>query len=66
MNEKENELVLEYFNMFKELPPLEMMLSYSHPIYQKLMKEAIKTKEPITAEKLDKEIEKNHIKYDMN
>ncbi len=45
----DNALLNEYYEKFGELPPLEAMLSYNHPMYQKLMKQALKTGEPITA-----------------
>ncbi|MCR5350794.1 MAG: hypothetical protein K6E20_07380 [Acholeplasmatales bacterium] len=63
---KDDILLMEYHNKFGELPPLEMCLSYNHPMYQKLMKQALKTGEPITAEQIDEYIEKHNIKYDMD
>lgn len=64
MNDKE-EILNEYVIMFESNPPLCMMMSYSHPIYQNLMKVAIDTKTPITLEQVEKEMEKQNIKYDL-
>lgn len=63
---REDELLRKYLEMFDELPPLLMSFSYNHPIYLKLMKQAIENNEPITAQKVEQEIEKNGIKYDVD
>ena len=44
--------------------PLLMMMSYNHPIYQKLIKKALKTGIPITTDDIDREVKKRNIKYD--
>ncbi len=58
---KDDTLLMEYQDKFGELPPLEMCLSYNHTMYQKLMKQALKT-----GEQIDEYIEKHNIKYDMD
>ena len=63
---KDNMLLMQYHNKFGELPPLEAMLSYNHPMYQKLMKQALETGEPITVEQIDEYIENHNIEYDMD
>ncbi len=61
---QDNVLLMEYFRKFKELPPLEAMVSYEHPVYQKLMRIAINVGEEITAEQLDEELKKQDVKSD--
>lgn len=61
---EENKLLLSYVGCFKDLPPSCMMITYEHPIYQKLMRVAIDLGEEITIEQLEKELEENHIEYD--
>ena len=60
------EVVNEYFLKFGDFPPLLMMMSYEHPIYQKLMKNALKTGIAVTADDIEKEINEYDIKYDMD
>ena len=55
----------EYYDMFGDYPPLLMMMSYSHPMYQQLMKKALNIGKAVTARDIDKEVEKRHIEYDM-
>ena len=61
-----DELEYKYCETFGDFPPLLMMMSYNHPMYQKLMKKALKTGIPITADDIENEIKKKNIKYDMN
>ena len=56
----------EYLDKFGDLPPLNMTMSYSHPVYQYLMKKALNENKEISMNDLDNEIDKRHIKYDMD
>ena len=59
----ENKLLEEYRLEFFENPPLAITISYEDEVYQKLMEEALRTREKITPEKLDEELK--DIQYDV-
>ena len=51
-----NELLEQYYEMFDELPPRDVVISYDDDFYQELLKKAISTKTKITPETLEKAI----------
>lgn len=60
-----NDLLEQYIDLFNEMPPMIMAMSYGHPVYQNLMKVSIDTKTPITLGQVEKEMKKQNIKYDL-
>lgn len=59
----ENKLLEAYIMEFFEYPPLAITIDYESVTYQKLMEEALKTREKITPEKLDSVL--NDVQYDV-
>lgn len=53
-----------YTIRYGECPPMVMGMTYSHPIFQRLIKNAIDTKTEITCQMVDEELKKHNIQYD--
>ena len=61
-----NDLVEKYIDLFNEMPPMYMMMSYSHPVYQNLLRVAIDTETKITTDMIDKEMKRQGVKCDID
>lgn len=61
-----DELEMEYYDKFKEFPPvLPMMMSPNADWFLTLLELSIATNEKIKQEDVDRYIEKNNMKYDF-
>lgn len=58
------EVQMRYMDKFGDFPPLLMMMSYNHPVYVKLMTKSLLSGKPVDLDEIDKEVEKQHVKYD--